>query len=138
MGFVAIFAKINPYKNMEKDNINKDELAIMIKTGFDEMGRRFDTIENDVGSLKRDVGGLKQDVDVLKEDVAELKNGQLEHSSEISSLRSEVGSLRTEMHDGFMKTNDKVDLLAEKLVDKNVITKKDAKEVMAVGPLSLS
>ena len=90
---------------MEKDDVNKDELAAMIKNGFDEMGRRFDVIENDVGVLKQDVGMLKNQL-----------------ASEVSSVRTEIGSLRSETREGFMKTNDKVDLLTEKLVDKNVIT----------------
>jgi uncharacterized linocin/CFP29 family protein len=116
---------------MEKSDMTIEDLAKMMKGGFDEIGQRFDVIENDLGVVKQDVSTLKQDVN-------ELKNGQDRHSSEIASLRLDIGSLRTEMHDGFMKTNDKVDLLVVKLSDKKVITKSDAKEIISINPVSIS
>lgn len=97
-----------------------EDLARMMKSGFDEMGRHFDTITS-----------------ILRQDVNDLKSGQDRHSSEIASLRLDVGSLRTEMRDGFMKTNDKVDLLTVKLADKKVITKADAQEIISINPVPL-
>jgi hypothetical protein len=55
-----------------------------------------------------------------------------------SFIRKEISALRSEMQDGFLKTNNKVDLLTVRLADKKVITQKDAKEVMAINPLPLS
>lgn len=96
---------------MENDRTTNEELVELIKNGFDH-------VSEEISSLR-----------------TELKN---EISSEISSVRTEISSLRTEMQEGFLRTNDKVDLLTVKLQDKNVIAKADAKEVMAINPLALS
>ena len=114
---------------MKDTNKKIDELAAMMKGGFDEMGRRFDDLRTE---LKGDISAVRTE---LKGDILRVDNNL---SSEASSIRSEISALRSEMHDGFMKTNDKVDLLTVKLQDKNVITKADAKEILAITPMSLS
>jgi hypothetical protein len=95
-----------------------DDLATIVKAGFDQVGK--------------DIADVNHKVDVFH---AELKS---EISAVRTELKSEISDLRTEVRDGFMKTNDKVDLLTVKLSDKNVITKKDAKEVMAINPVTIS
>jgi len=125
---------------MDKTRIDNDELAAMIKNGFDSMGqemnRRFDLVGKDMvelrNELKTEISSVRSE---LKSDIAGVRN---ELHSEVSSVRTEISALRSEMQDGFLKTNDKVDLLTVKLADKKVITKNDAKEVMAITPLPLS
>jgi uncharacterized coiled-coil DUF342 family protein len=115
--------KIDELTALVKGNASSiDELAMLVKSGFDHMGDEISSVRTE---LKAEISSVR----------TELKN---EISSEISSVRTEISALRSEMHNGFMKTNDKVDLLAEKLVNKNVITKTDAKEVMSVSPFPLS
>lgn len=99
---------------MEDTNKKIDELAQIVKVGFDNVGEQISTLRTE-----------------LKADIARV---DIKIDTEISSVHSEIGELRTEMREGFMKTNDKVDLLTVKLADKKVITPSDAKEVMALGP----
>ncbi len=131
-----------------------DDLVTIVKAGFDQVGKDIVDVNQKVDilrtELKNDIAGvdarlssvrleLKSEISAvrteLKSEISGLRN---ELHSEISSVRTEIGSLRSEMRDGFMNTNDKVDLLAVKLADKKVITKKDAEEVMALGPVLVS
>ncbi len=136
---------------MEKDSINNDELVAMIKGGFDQVGKDIAEVNNKVDTLRTELKSeisavrteLKSEVHTLRTELkSEISAVRTELKSEMHTLRtelkSEISDLRTEVRDGFMKTNDKVDLLAVKLSDKNVITKKDAKEVMAINPVSIS
>jgi len=102
---------------MDKEQSKFDELAKIMKTGFDQVGEQISELRAEFKSeLKAEISGVSNKID-----------------SEISSVRTEINALRTEVRDGFMKTNDKVDLLTVKLADKKVISAKDAKEVMALG-----
>jgi hypothetical protein len=129
MAIVVIFAKINPYKNMEKDTNQKidelaamvkdnasaiDELATIVKSGFDHVGKQFESIHADMSASR-----------------AEIK-------SEISELRIETHEGFSRVDDELLKNNDKIDLIAEKLMIKKVISKEDAKEVMSLGSVPLS
>lgn len=114
---------------MEKESVTNEELVEFIKGGFDQVGRDIAEVNNKVDGLRTE---LKSEISAVR---TELKS---EMHTLRTELKSEISDLRTEVHDGFMKTNDKVDLLVVKLSDKNVITKKDAKEVMAINPVSIS
>jgi phage host-nuclease inhibitor protein Gam len=114
---------------MEKDTTSNEELVELIKAGFDHVGEEISSLRTE---LKGEISSLRTE---LKNEISMVRN---DLSSETSSIRTEISSLRSEMQEGFMKTNDKVDLLTVKLQEKNVITKSDAKEVMAISPLPLA
>jgi hypothetical protein len=67
------------------------------------------------------------------------------HVDEIhSDLHSEIGGLRFDMHQGFDRVeimfreeDKKIDRLTEKLLFKKVISKKDTKEILALGAFPL-
>jgi len=136
-----INGKIDELASIVKENTSSiDELAMLVKSGFDHVGEEMHALRTE---LKNDIAGVDARMSSIRTELkgeivsvrTELKN---EISSEMSSVRTEISALRNEMHDGFMKTNDKVDLLAVKLQDKNIITKTDAKEVMAINPVPLA
>jgi|GEM_PF-5433979 len=136
---------------MEKDNASNEELIELIKTGFDHVGEEFSSLraefkvdlsslrtelKNEISSLRTELKSEISSVRTeLKNDISMVRN---DLSSEASSIRTEISALRSEVREGFLKTNDKVDLLAVKLQEKNIITEADAKEVMAISPLTLA
>lgn len=87
---------INEQENYKK---NFEELTVMIKDGFDDVGERLNRIEKDVGGLKDDVGGLKADVE-------KLKNGQ---------ERIEMRLMNVVYRSEFEKLKEKVDFLMGKI-----------------------
>ena len=91
---------------MKKKEITIDELAIMVKRGFDHAEERSGIIEKELKDgikelksnfeeLQGDVKGLKGDVKELKSDVKELKAGQEETNLRLDHVvgRMEVRSL---------------------------------------------
>jgi uncharacterized protein YfbU (UPF0304 family) len=124
---------------MDETNKKIDELVVIVKGNTEAIGELSVMVKNNATAIEDLATIVKSGFDHVSEEIAsvrtELKN---EITSEISSVRTEISELRSEMHDGFMKTNDKVDLLTVKLQEKKVITPADAKEVMAISPLSLS
>jgi hypothetical protein len=109
------------------------DLAAIVKAGFDHVGVEFSLLLKEFkAELKAEISFLRTE---LKNEISMVRN---DLSSETSSIRTEISSLRSEMQEGFLKTNDKVDLLTVKLQDKTIITKSDAKEVMATSPLPLA
>lgn len=106
---------------MEKDHTTNEELVELIKNGFDHVSEGFALVRGEISSLRTEFkSDLKSEISSLRTELkaeisavrTELKN---EISSEISSVRTEISSLRTEMQEGFLKINDKVDLLTVKL-----------------------
>jgi hypothetical protein len=126
--------KIDELAAIVKENAATiEDLAIIVKAGFDHVGEEIASLRSEFKiEPKSEISAVRTE---LKSDIVGLRN---EFHSEASSVRTEISSLRSEMCDGFMKTNDKVDLLAVKLSDKNVITRKDAKEVMVINPVTIS
>ncbi len=65
-------------KDMPK-KMSIEDLAKIVKDGFDNVNLRLDILEKDVSVLKQDVNVLKQDVNVLKSF----------HKNEFSKLKSQ-------------------------------------------------
>ena len=131
---------------MEKDNHANEELIELIKGGFDHLSEEIVSVRFDLSS-KIDLvrSDLSSKIDLVR---TELKNEisvvRTDLSSEISSVRTEISALRSETREGFARVDaqfltadNNVDKLTQKLQDKNVITNADAKEVMAINPLTL-
>ena len=106
---------------MEKDSTTNEELIGMIKSGFDQVGK-------DIAAVNNKVDSVNNKVDMFR---AEL-------SSEIRAIGTEMRDGFDHIDDQFHQTNEKVDMLIEKLHFKKVITKEEAKEVMRLGPFPLS
>jgi ATP-dependent Zn protease len=110
---------------MEDTNKKIDELAALVKVGFDHVSEEFASVRSEISSVRTE---LKNEISGIRTDL----------TSEISSLRTEVHESFARVDEQLLTTNDKVDLIAEKLSDKKVITKEEAKEVMSLGQLPLS
>ncbi|HEY4508406.1 MAG TPA: hypothetical protein VJJ55_01990 [Candidatus Paceibacterota bacterium] len=70
---------------MTKKRITIDELAGMIKCGFDATATKADIIR-----LDGDIVGLKKDVYILKQDIAALKVDIARLEKEIAELRQDI------------------------------------------------
>lgn len=57
-------------------NITLDNLAVMIKTGFDEVGVRFDSVEGRLDNLEHGQEGTNVRLTTLERGQAVLERGQ--------------------------------------------------------------
>ncbi|MDP3900147.1 MAG: hypothetical protein Q8Q23_03650 [bacterium] len=60
-------------KGFARAKQDNDDLAVMVSSGFIEVGERIGRVEEVVGTLKSDVGTLKSDVNILKQGQEEIK-----------------------------------------------------------------
>ena len=67
-----------------------DDLAIMIKQGFDEVDERFNGINFKISGLKKDVSGLKKDVSGLKKETKGIKKELKEFKGDNSREHAEM------------------------------------------------
>lgn len=79
-------------KNKQESNdFTLNDLGLMVKEGFDEMGNRLDKVESRLDKVEKSVFNLQSDV-------KDLKIGQEKHTKEISELKDVVhGVFRIEM-----------------------------------------
>lgn len=87
---------------MAKKNITIEDLAVMVKHGFDEVHERFDqtATKADLLVVKKDIMVVKKDIMVVKKDIHQL--GQ-------------------KMDEGFFAVNRRIDLLHEDISDLPII-----------------
>ncbi|MDD3487335.1 MAG: hypothetical protein PHF35_03095 [Candidatus Moranbacteria bacterium] len=71
-------------KNTKKE-ITMNDLALMVGKGFNEMGERFDRVENRLNALEKGQENLEKDVADLKIGQANLEKGQAEIKFELTS-----------------------------------------------------
>ena len=57
---------------MSHEDISHDQLALLIKQGFDHVDSRFEALEEDVSLLKQDVSTLKNDMRDVKYRLVEV------------------------------------------------------------------
>ncbi|MDP3724358.1 MAG: hypothetical protein Q8R11_01860 [bacterium] len=83
--------------NEPQKGITLDDLALMIKQGFDGVGE-------DMGAMKKE---LQDEVGTLRGEVGTLRG-------EMGTLRGEVGTLKKVMDNGFEKVNLRLDNVAHR------------------------
>lgn len=79
---------------MAKKHVTTDELAVMVKRGFDEMGEKFSSLASEFSDLKREVIKIRADIADLKERLENLEKVTLKHYNfEIQELKRRVKHL---------------------------------------------
>ena len=66
---------------MSKREITNDELAKMIKQGFDGVDEKFEKAKKDRKDMKKNIEDIKEDVFKIKQDMSGLKQGRLKEVS---------------------------------------------------------
>ena len=73
---------------MAKKHITIDDLAVMVKRGFDDADKRFDEMSRNFDSVKKDIASLKADVIDIRERLENLEKITLKHYNfEIQELK---------------------------------------------------
>lgn len=89
-------------KNMKNKRITINDLAVMVKRGFDETAKkidvdqRFDKIDKEIASLKAEVLSIKSDIEDLK-----LRMGEMVFRFEIKDIEKRLKKL--EMKAGLIR-----------------------------------
>jgi len=79
---------------MAKKHITIDDLAVMVKRGFDDADKRFDEMSRNFDSVKKDIASLKADVIDIRERLENLEKITLKHYNfEIQELKRRVRHL---------------------------------------------
>jgi tetrahydromethanopterin S-methyltransferase subunit G len=81
----------------EEDGITLDTLAAMIKAGFDDVDKRFDSVSEEITTLRTELTEKIEPVD--------------------ASLRVEIGALKQEMREGFVDVSHRLANIEDKLED---------------------
>ena len=125
----------------QQSSITLDDLAVMIKQGFDQVDRRFegvdkrlDNLENDVHDLKIDVSSLKTDVNYLKGEVNHIKNQMVTKDY----LDEKLFDLKGELIELIRKQDNKFVTLVQILGNKKILTKKEVRHITALEPFGKS
>lgn len=79
---------------MTKKHITIDDLAVMVKKGFDEIGGNFNSLKREFNDLKSEVIKIRADILDIKERLENLEKITLKHYNfEIQDLKRRVKHL---------------------------------------------
>ena len=93
-------------KNANK-KITMDDLAAMVKLGFDETGEKFEEIKDEISGIKTEIGGLKTEIGGLKTEAGGLKK-------EMGGLKTKVENLREANAQEHQATRSRLDNVAHR------------------------
>ena len=106
----------------ETKKVTISDLAVMIKSGFDDVHEKLGVVGDDVSILKKDVGVLKSDVGILKKDVSILR-------SDVDALAITTKNGFNEVHKKLGIADNKFDTLIDVLEENRAINSKEAHKI---------
>ena len=81
-----------------------DELAVMIKIGFDEVHSEFrivhkeiSLIKADIVDMKKDIVDIKADIVVMKKDIVDIKKDIVNIHGELYEVKSDIKCIKRDM-----------------------------------------